>query len=109
MTELPGRQLLLLLDLLLDLVAVPHVLVDVGSVVAVLLGLELGTWHICWGLVPADGELNCCCCFPRSTAALVEQLQAIAAGKRAQYRNIILTRQSKHVSLKSTCVDRHLL
>ena len=43
MTELPGLLLLLLLDLLLDLVAVPHVRGGVGSVEAVLLGLELGT------------------------------------------------------------------
>ena len=47
MTELPGLLLLLLLDLLLDLVAVPHVVPHVrdgvGSVEAVLLGLELGT------------------------------------------------------------------
>ena len=47
MTELPGLLLLLLLDLLLDLVTVPHVVPHVhdgvGSVEAVLLGLELGT------------------------------------------------------------------
>ena len=75
----------LLLDLLLDLEAVPLVRVDVGNVDAVLLGLGAGSGHLAlsWGLVPADGELWSCCCTLRSTASLMVKLQVIVLPENA--------------------------
>ena len=65
--------------LLLDLEAVPHVRGDVGTFLAFLLGLE-----------PSDGKLSCCCCSPQSTAAALMELQVIVQTEaHAQYRNII--------------------
>ena len=62
-----GRSCLgLVMLLLLDLEAVPHVRGALGNFSAFLLGLE-----------PTDGELSCCCCSPQSTAAALMELQVI--------------------------------
>ena len=67
----------LVLLLLLDLEAVPHVRGDVGTFLAFLLGLE-----------PSDGELSSCCCSPQSTAAALMELQVVVSPEtHAQYRN----------------------
>ena len=74
-----GAAVALVLLLLLDLEAVPHVRGDVGTFLAFLLGLE-----------PSDGELSCCCCSPQSTAAALMELQVVVWPEtHAQYRNTV--------------------
>ena len=97
----PLQALLLLLDLL-DLEAVPHVR---GEDVSVLLGLEslelapLGTLQ---GLAPADGKLRRCCCFPPSTAALMEQLAVVVVPEGAyKTATVLLNMQIIHFVLYS--------
>ena len=66
-------ELLRAVVLLLDPVALPHVLIgDVGSLLALVGGLEL-----------AGGELRCCCCALQSTAALVDKSVVVVQAARA--------------------------